>query len=131
VGDAFVEEFFAGGVFAESTATVDNLLFGAGFSTVRYFLIFSSLFGPMPRMACNSSTLLNVPKDFRAWRILSAVEGPMPGTCWSSSALAVFKLTGCRGGFFFAQRSCVAQSTRIVKRKQKLRAVLVLHPVTK
>jgi hypothetical protein len=61
VEEGFAEEFFAGGVFAESAATVDGFLFGAGFSTVSYFRIFSNLFGPMPRMACNSSTLLNVP----------------------------------------------------------------------
>jgi len=82
-------------------------------------------------MACKSFTLLNLPYDFRACRIFSAVAGPMPGTSWSSAADAVFKLTGCRGGFFFAQKPCVAQSTRIVRRKQKQRALLVWHPVTK
>jgi hypothetical protein len=45
--------------------------------------------------------------------------------------VAVLRLTGCAGGFFFAQRPCVAQSTRIEKKKQKQRAVLVRHPVTR
>jgi tetratricopeptide (TPR) repeat protein len=49
---------------------------------------------------------------------------------WASARKpAVFTLTGCRGGFFFAQSPCVAQSTRSVTRRQKVAAVLVLHPV--
>ena len=101
---------------------------GAGLFTVRYFRILSSFFGPIPFMAWRSSTLLNDPYDLRACRIFSAVEGPIPGTCCSSAEVAVLRLTGCSGGFFFAQSPCVAQSTRSVVRKQKLNAVLVLHP---
>jgi hypothetical protein len=48
VGDAFVEEFLPAGAFGESAASVDDFLFGADLPTVRYFRIFSSLFGPMP-----------------------------------------------------------------------------------
>jgi hypothetical protein len=61
LGDPFTEEFLAGGIFAELAASVEDFLFGAGLLTVRYFRIFSSLFGPIHRMASNSSTLLNVP----------------------------------------------------------------------
>jgi hypothetical protein len=69
---------------------------------VRYLRIFSRRFGPMPRIALKSSTLLNAPYDLRICKIFSAVTGPMPGTNWSSSDVAVFKLTGAAGGFFFA-----------------------------
>ena len=67
-----------------------------------YLRIFSMRFGPMPLIARKSSTVLNAPYDLRIFRILSAVEGPMPGTCCSSSAVAVFRFTGRSGGFLFA-----------------------------
>jgi hypothetical protein len=54
------------------------LLFGAAFPTVKYFLILSSRFLPMPRIGSKSSTLLNAPYDLRICRILSAVAGPIP-----------------------------------------------------
>src|ERR1700747_1349333 len=38
-------------------------------------------------------------------RILSAVDGPLPGTCCSSSAVAVFRFTGRSGGFLLALAS--------------------------
>jgi hypothetical protein len=41
------------------------LLAGAGFPTVKYLRIFSRRFGPSPRMASKSSTLLNAPYDLR------------------------------------------------------------------
>ena len=89
---------------------VDGFLVCAGFPTVRYFRIFSSLFGPIPLIASKSSTLLNAPYDFRISRILSAVAGPIPGTCCNSAALAEFKLTGCAGGFFLARTASAKQS---------------------
>ena len=74
----------------------------AALPTVKYLRIFSRRFGPMPRMALKSSTLLNAPYDLRICKIFSAVTGPMPGTNCNSSEVAVFKLTGAAGGFLFA-----------------------------
>src|SRR5208337_4590015 len=111
---------FAGGDFASAGAAcalVDAFLLCAVFSTVRYFRIFSSLFAPIPLIASKSSTLLNAPYDFRIPRILSAVEGPIPGTCCNSAALAEFKLIGCVGGFFLART--VAAQQRISKHESK------------
>jgi hypothetical protein len=59
-------------------------------------------------MALKSSTLLNAPYDLRICKIFSAVTGPMPGTNCSSSDVAVFKLTGAAGGFFFAGKLAVS-----------------------
>ena len=60
----------AGGDFAEGL-----LGFGAaGFPTVKYLRIFSSRFGPSPRIASKSSTILNGPYHLRIRRILSVVE---------------------------------------------------------
>jgi hypothetical protein len=101
-----VEGFGAGagftgvaGLFADA-----GLLCDATLPTVKYLRIFSRRFGPIPRMAVKSSTLLNAPYDLRICRILSAVTGPMPGTNCNSSDVAVFKLTGAGGGFLFASR---------------------------
>ncbi len=92
---------FAGvtGLFADA-----GLLCDAALPTVRYLRIFSSRFGPMPRTARKSSTLLNAPYDLRICKILSAVTGPIPGTCCNCSEVAVFRLTGDSGGFLFASR---------------------------
>ena len=77
--------------------------FGAAdFPTVKNLRIFSRRFGPSPRIASKSSTLLKGPYDLRIFRILSAVAGPIPGTSCNSSELAVLRLTGRSGGFFFA-----------------------------
>ena len=76
----------------------------AGFPTIKYLRIFSSCFGPSPRIASKSSTLLKVPYDLRICKILSAVvsavAGPIPGTGCSSSDVAVLRFTGLAGGFF-------------------------------
>ena len=72
------------------------------FPATKYLRIFSSRFGPKPRIASKSSTLLNGPYDFRICKIFSAVAGPIPGTCCKSSDVAVFRFTGLAGGFFFA-----------------------------
>src|SRR5438034_4907088 len=70
--------------------------------TVRYLRIFSRRFGPRPRIASKSSTFLKAPCDLRICKILSAVAGPMPGSCCNSSDVAVLVLmfTGIAGGFF-------------------------------
>src|SRR6267378_6266169 len=68
--------------------------------TVKYLRIFSSRFGPSPRIASKSSTLLKAPYDLRICKILSAVAGPVPGTGCSSSDVAVLRFTGLAGGFF-------------------------------
>jgi len=92
---------FAGGNFAVGVLTgvpeacaVPAFLTGAAFPTVKYFFILARRFSPIPRTARKSSTLLNAPYDLRICKILSAVDGPIPGTCCNSAALAVFKLTG-------------------------------------
>jgi hypothetical protein len=79
-----------------------GLLCDGALAIVKYLRIFSRRFGPIPRIARKSSTLLNAPYDLRICKILSAVTGPIPGTNWSSSDVAVFKLMGDGGGFFFA-----------------------------
>jgi hypothetical protein len=99
-GEGVVEGFgaLAGfGAFAGFVADV-------ALPTVKYLRIFSSRFGPMPRTARKSSTLLNAPYDLRICEILSAVTGPIPGTNCSSSDVAVFKLMGAGGGFLLASR---------------------------
>ena len=57
-GSAGAAEDFGGvaGLFADA-----GLLCDADFPTVKYLRIFSSRFGPMPRIALKSSTLLNAP----------------------------------------------------------------------
>ena len=54
--------------------------FGATDPTVMYLRIFLIRSGPMPLIARKSSTLLRGPYDLRIFRILSAVDGPIPGT---------------------------------------------------
>jgi hypothetical protein len=99
-----------------------GLLCDATLPTVRYLRIFSRRFGPMPRTARKSSTLLNAPYDLRICTILSAVTGPIPGTNCNCSEVAVFRLTGDSGGFLFASRlGATAQNAtkrRAIRAKQ-------------
>src|SRR5277367_599887 len=90
------------GFVTEDFVTAAPDCFATTFATTKYFRILSSRFGPIPRTASKSSTLLNAPYDLRICKILSAVDGPIPGTCCNCSDVAVFKLTGAAGGFFFA-----------------------------
>jgi hypothetical protein len=90
----------------------------AGFPTIRYLRIFSRRFGPRPRMASKSSTLLNAPYDLRICRIFSAVAGPIPGTCCNSSDVAVLMFTGFAGGFFFPPRD-TGEQIKLRKRKRR------------
>ena len=105
-GSAGIVEGFGGlGGFAGEVVGVladAGLLDPAALPTVKYLRIFSSRFGPMPRMARKSSTLLNGPYDLRICKIFSAVAGPIPGTNCNSSDVALFRLIGAAGGFFFA-----------------------------
>ena len=87
--------------------------------TVKYLRIFSSRFGPMPRTARKSSTLLNAPYDLRICKILSAVTGPIPGTCCSSSDVAVFKLIGAGGGFLFASKDVAMERSAAIRRPMR------------
>ena len=100
-----VEGFSGLGGFASEAVgalAAAGLLAPAALPTVKYFRIFSSRFGPMPRIARKSSTLLNGPYDLRICKIFSAVTGPIPGTNCSSSDVAVLRLIGAVGGFFLA-----------------------------
>jgi len=90
----------------------------AGFPTVKYLRIFSRRFAPSPRMASKSSTLLNAPYDLRICKIFSAVAGPIPGTCCSSSDVAALMFTGFNGGFFFAPRTA-GEQIKLRKRKRR------------
>jgi len=119
-----VEGFGAGagftgvaGLFADAGLLCDEAL-----PTVKYLRIFSRRFGPIPRIAVKSSTLLNAPYDLRICKIFSAVTGPMPGTSCNSSDVAVFKLTGAGGGFLFARQG-ERQTDRVRTEKRKQRAV--------
>jgi hypothetical protein len=107
--------FSVGGVdFADGVAG-----FGAaGFPTVKYLRIFSRRFGPSPRIVSKSSTLLNTPYDLRICKILSAVAGPIPGTCCSSSDVAVLRFTGLAGGFFCPASTATARSSRQKERRK-------------
>jgi hypothetical protein len=86
------------------------------FPATRYLRIFSSRFGPSPRIASKSSTLLKAPYDLRICNILSAVAGPIPGTCCSSSEVAVLRITGVAAGFFLPAS---ADAAKIKPRKRK------------
>jgi hypothetical protein len=118
--------------FGEAVAFADGavagfakarLLANAGFAaeaplpTVRYLRIFSSRFGPMPRIASKSSTLLNAPYALRICRIFSAVAGPIPGTSCNCPDVAVFRLTGAAGGFFFAPKAATAKKRAATARQ--------------
>ena len=72
----------------------------ADLPTVRYFLIFSRRFGPIPRMAIRSLTLLKAPSDLRICRIFAAVDGPMPGTSCSWGGVRGVDVDGLREWFF-------------------------------
>jgi hypothetical protein len=106
-------------------ATGSAFFWEADFPTVKYLRIFSRRFGPMPRIARKSSTLLNRPYDLRICKIFSAVTGPIPGTCCSSSDVAVLMLMGASGGFFFAAAPATTQRNTFNQRqtRQDLRAI--------
>ncbi len=93
----------------------------ANFPTVKYFRIFSRRFGPRPRIASKSSTLLNAPYDLRICKIFPAVAGPIPGTCCNSSDVAVLMFTGFAGGFFFPPRTAGEQIKLRKRRKRENR----------
>ena len=120
-GAEFLAADFADGAFgfaqpehpAAGTAFLELV-----FPTTKYLRIFSSRFRPRPRIASKSSTLLNAPYDLRICKIFSAVAGPIPGTCCSSSDVAVLMLTGFNGGFFFPPRAADEQ-IKLRKRKRR------------
>jgi hypothetical protein len=39
------------------------------------------------------------------------VDGPIPGTCCDSSAVAVLRFTGCNGGFLFPAKTAMLTKT--------------------
>jgi hypothetical protein len=69
-------------------------------------------FGSMPLIVRKSSTLLKAPYDSRIFRILSAVEEPIPGTCCSCNAIAAFRFTGRSGGFASTHKP-IAEDDRV------------------
>ena len=85
---------------------------GGACPATRYFLIFSSRFGPIPRTDSKSSTLLNAPYDFRIAKILSAVAGPIPGTSCNCTELAELISIGWAGGFFVAGNAAEASKRK-------------------
>src|SRR6267378_7988357 len=85
---------------------------------VKYLRIFSRRFGPSPRMASKSSTLLNAPYDLRICKIFSAVAGPIPGTVCNCAEFAVLMFTGCAGGFFFPPRTA-GEQIKLRERKRR------------
>ena len=112
---------FHGGFYAGGGDLADGGAAGfaaGGFPTVKYLRIFSRRFGPSPRIASKSSTLLNEPYDLRIWRIFSAVAGPMPGTCCNSSDVAVLMFTGLGGGFFLPPGTA-GEQIKLRKRKRR------------
>jgi hypothetical protein len=84
-------------------------------------------FGPMPLIARRSSTLLNWPYDLRIFRILSAVDGPVPGTRCNSSVVAVFRFTGCSGGLLFARKTGAPTTIRQRENSGAAKATARLH----
>jgi len=133
VVSGFVAAVFAGGDFGFADAVcapVGAFLLCGVFATVRYLRILFRRFGPIPLIASRSSTLLNAPYDFRISRILSAVEGPIPGTCCNSAALAKFKLIGCTGGFFLARTTSARQRIRRHESKQSTRRQCPCNDIT-
>ena len=107
---------------------------------VTYGRSFSSLAFEMPLMASRSSTLWNGPLFSRKSTMDLAVLGPMPGRVSSWAMVAVFRLTGCAGRFFWpiaefelrqkiskASRKCVAggrEETACEKNNQRGAAVV-------
>jgi hypothetical protein len=114
----------SGGFCGEAAGfAADCPSFGAmTFPTVKYLRILSRRFGPSPRIASKSSTVLKAPYDLRIFRIFSAVTGPIPGTVWSSSEEAVLMLTGFSGGFFLAKLPA-ANGKKVRPRKRRNRRV--------
>jgi hypothetical protein len=83
---------------------------GGACPATKYFRIFSSRFGPIPRTDSKSSTLLNAPYDFRIAKILSAVAGPIPGTSCNWTEPAELISMGWAGGFFVAGNAAEAET---------------------
>jgi hypothetical protein len=120
-GVALLAADFADGVFGFAQpehSAAGAAFFEFVFPAIKYLRIFSRRFGPSPRIASKSSTLLNAPYDFRICKILSAVAGPIPGTCCSSSDVAALMFTGFSGGFFFPPSTAGAQ-IKLRKRKRR------------
>ena len=103
-----------------------GLLCDAALPTVKYLRIFSRRFGPMPRIALKSSTLLNAPYDLRICKIFSAVTGPIPGTNCNSSDVAVFKLTGAGGGFLLARSAAGNRQQRANRKTARIITVFCI-----
>jgi hypothetical protein len=117
--EVLTDDFAGGGLgFAQPEhPAAGEALLELGLSTTKYLRIFSRRFGPRPRIASKSSTLLNGPYDLRICSIFSAVEGPIPGTSCNSSDVAALMLTGCTGGFFWRTQKYRTVGKQLEKRE--------------
>jgi hypothetical protein len=99
---------------------------------VRYGRIFSSRAFETPLIASRSSIFRKGPLFCRKFTIAFAVLGPIPGTCWSCSAVAVFRSIEWAGGFLVsAQISVAAKSNSKIGRTHStelIRIILFMTP---
>jgi hypothetical protein len=99
---------------------------------VRYGRIFSSRAFETPLIASKSSIFRKGPLFCRKFTIVFAVLGPIPGTCWSCSAVAVFRSIGCAGGFFVSARASDAakniSKTERTQSARRIRIILFMTP---
>src|ERR1700675_1957921 len=80
-------------------------------------------------MASKSSTRSNGPLFSRNCTIAFAVLGPIPGSCWSCSSVAVFTSIGFAGGFFCALAK-ETSSTHAARSPQRSVSVTALRLVS-
>ena len=94
---------------------------------LRYGRIFSSRAFETPLIARRSSIFRKSPLFWRKLTIAFAVLGPIPGTCWSCSAVAVFRSIECAGGFFVsALISDAAKSISTIERPRSARLIRII-----
>jgi hypothetical protein len=91
----------------------------------RYGRIFSSRAFETPLIARRSSIFRKGPLFWRTFTIAFAVLGPIPGTCWSCSAVAVFRSIGCAGGFFVSARA--PDAAKIISKIERPRSARLIR----
>jgi len=119
------------GTRAQSQPRSYGAFCAAGLS-VRYGRIFSSRAFETPLIASKSSIFRKGPLFWRKLTIALAVLGPIPGTCWSCSAVAVFRSIGCAGGFLVSARtSDAAKSISTIERPRSARLIRIILSMTR